>query len=160
MMLDEKTYLFNPFNIQKVTDDAICEQITAVAAKYRQEADTPYDVAFNIEVGSNLLYLYGEMIARLTHRYNSKKLDNNKGEMLETHRLRKQWSKENKDKAPAISYFEALAVEKYQISREQEFKDLEMLTRFKYAYESVEAKMNAWKKKLETFKYDLVERQA
>ena len=159
MLLDEKTYLFNPFNIQKVTDEAICEQITAVADKYRPEADTPYDVAYNVEVGSNLLYLYGEMIARLTHRYNSEKLENNKGEMLETHRQRKAWTAANKEKAPAISYFEALAVKKYQLSREAEFKDLEMLTRFKYAYESVEAKMNAWKKKLDTFKYDLIERQ-
>lgn len=158
MLLDEKTYLFNPFNLQKVTDEAIAEQIDAIALKFNEEADTPYDVAHNIEVGANIMYLYGEMIARLTHRYHTKKLSNDKGEKLETHNQRKEWSKRTDEKAPALAYFEALAVSKYQLSREEEFKHFEMLTRFKYAYESLEARVNAWKKKLETYKYDLAGR--
>lgn len=156
MILEEKTYLFNPFNLKKVTDETISEHIDEISNKYRNEADTPYDVAFNIELGANLLCLYGEMISRLTERYQIKKLDNNKGEMLETHRLRTQWSKTNEEKAPAISYFEALAVEKFEISRQEEYKLYGLLTRFKYAYESLEAKMNAWKKKLEAFKYEVL----
>lgn len=158
MLLDEKTYLFNPFNLQKVTDEAICEQINEIATRYREAADNPYDVAFNIEVGANLLYLYGEMIARLTNRYDSTKLENDKGEALETHKLRKEWSQSTTEKAPAIDYFKALAIDKYQISREKEFSVNEMLTRFKYAYKSLESKTNAWKKKLEAFKYDIAGR--
>lgn len=155
MILDEKTYLFNPFNIQKVTDEAISEQIDAIALKYIQNADTPYDVANNIDVGSNILYLYGELISRFTSRYQSLKLANDKDELLETHRLRKEWSINTKEKAPAISYFEAQAVNKYEQSRNREFKYLENLTRFKYAYSSLESRVNAWKKKLETFKYEI-----
>ena len=30
-----------------------------------------------------------------------------------------------------------------------------MLTRFKYAYQSLEHRLNAWKKKLDAFKYDI-----
>lgn len=155
MLLDEKTYLFNPWNLSKVTDEAISEQISELATRWRDGAETPYDIAFNIEVASNLLYLYGEMISRLSHRYNSKKLDNDKGEGIETYKLRSKWSKETTEKAPALSYFEALAVEKYQLSREDEFKEYEWLTRFKYAFSSVESKMNALKKKLEAFKYEV-----
>ena len=151
----KKVYIINPFNLSKVTDEAICEQIDEIISKYEPDADIPSVVADNIEIGSSILELEGELIARFTSRYYSKKLDNDKGEALEMHRLRTQWSKENTEKAPAIKYFEAKATEKYQLSREEEYKLLENLTRFKYSYQSLESKTNAWKKKLEAMKYDL-----
>lgn len=151
----ENLYLFNPFNLSKVTEEAICEQIDIIASKFNPDADTPFDVAHNIEIGANIMGLEGEIIARYTRMYNTKKLENDKAEMLMAHRLRKEWDTERDGKAPAMSYFEARAVERYQVSREEEFKLYENLTRFKYAYQSTEAKTNAWKKKLEAMRYEI-----
>ena len=155
MLLDEKTYLFNPFNLKQITDEAISQQIDELAKRYIPEPATPYDTGHNIELAANLLYLYGEMIARLTERHQIKEIDNNKSESLYTFQLRRDWSRNNTEKAPAISYFEALALEKYQISRNEEIKYLADLTRLKYAYDSLESKMNAWKKQLEAMKYEI-----
>lgn len=154
-MLDEKLYLFNPSNLKQITDEAISEEITLLASKYRSEIITPVDLSFNIELGANLLYLYGEIIARYTERYQIKKIDNDKGEALETYNQRKRWTSENTEKAPNIDYFKALALEKYQLSRNDEAKLYADLIRWKKAYESVESKMNAWKKQLEAMKYEL-----
>lgn len=155
MLLDEKTFLINPFQLKQITDEAISEQINELALRFKDDTDIPYNIAYDIEIYANVLYLYGEMIARLTERHQILKLSNNKGELLETHKLRSEWSKTRSEKAPNISYFEALAVEKYELKRKEEFKLFSDLTRFKYAYESIEAKMNALKKKLEAVKFEV-----
>ena len=153
MLLDEKTYLFNPFALKKITDEAISEQINELANKYKSNADIPYEIAYNIEIYSNILYLYGEMIARLGERHAVLEYANDKGEMLETHKQRKNWN--SVEKAPNIDYFKALAYEKYELDRQREFGINADLIRFKKAYESVENKMNALKKKLEATKYEI-----
>lgn len=150
----DNLYLFNPFNLSKVTEEAICEQIDLIISNFIPDADTPFDISRNIEIGANVMGLEGEIIARYTRMYNSAKLENDKCEMLLAHKLRKEWDPAD-GKAPAMSYFEAKAVEKYQVPREYEFKLFENLTRFKYAYQSTEAKTNAWKKKLEAIKYEV-----
>lgn len=156
MLLDEKTYLFNPFALKKITDEAISEQINELANRYKSNADVPYEIAYNIEIYANILYLYGEMIARLGERYAVLEYANDKGEMLETHKQRKKWVKENTtDKCPNIDFFKALAYEKYELDRQKEFSINADLIRFKKAYESIESKMNALKKKLEATKYEL-----
>lgn len=155
MILDEKTYLFNPFNIKKINDETIGEQINELASTYKKEIITPYDLTYNIELASNLLYLYGEIIARYTERYQVKKIDNDKGEALETYNQRKKWVSENKEKSPNIDYFKALAIDKYQLARNDEARLYADLIRWKKAYDSVESKMNAWKKQLEAMKYEI-----
>lgn len=155
MLIDEKVFLINPFVLKTITDEAISEQINELAKRYKSGADIPFDIAYNIETYANILYLYGEMIARLTERYQIAKLENDKGEMLETHKQRTEWSKSTQEKAPAITYFEALAKEKYFLSRKKEFSIFADLTRYKKAYESVENKMNALKKKLDAVKYEI-----
>ena len=155
MLLDEKTYLFNPFALKKITDEAISEQINELASRYKTNADVPYDIAYNIEIYANILYLYGEMIARLGERYAVLEYANDKGEMLETHKQRNGWSKITNEKAPNIDYFKALAYEKYELDRQREFSINADLIRFKKAYESIENKMNALKKKLDATKFEL-----
>lgn len=155
MLLDERTYLFNPFALKNITDEAISEQINELARRYKTEADTPYEIAYNIETYANILYLYGEMIARLGERYAILEYSNDKGEMLETHNQRKKWSSTTSEKAPNIDYFKALAYEKYELERKKEFGVSADLTRFKKAYESIESKMNALKKKLDAMKYEI-----
>ena len=153
MLLDEKTYLFNPFALKKITDEAISEQINELASRYKTNADVPYDIAYNIEIYANILYLYGEMIARLGERYAVLEYANDKGEMLETHKQRK--NRNSAEKAPNIDYFKALAYEKFENDRKREFAINADLIRFKKAYESIENKMNALKKKLDATKYEL-----
>lgn len=155
MLIDERTFLINPFSLKQYNDETISEQINELAKRYKVNADTPFEIAYNIETYANILYLYGEMVARLTERYQILKLENDKGEMLETHKQRTAWSKNSVEKAPAISFFEALAKEKFELSRKEEFKIFADLTRYKKAYESVENKMNALKKKLDAVKYEI-----
>ena len=68
---------------------------------------------------------------------------------------RKQWQETQTDKAPAMSYFEAMAKE-FVKKESQELAELgARLFRFKKAYESIESKQNALKKKMEAMKYEL-----
>lgn len=150
----EQVYLFNPWQVSRWKDEEICEQVNELIKLYNPNEDTMYGIAKNIEVMANINYLYGEMISRLTSQYSEKKLRNNARESKLVYQLRNDWVKANKDKAPAISYFEAQAYESVQDDRKEELDKLSLLTRFKYAYESMEAKMNALKKKLESIKYE------
>ena len=68
---------------------------------------------------------------------------------------RKQWQETNTEKAPAMSYFEAMAKE-YVKEDSKKLAELgSKLFRFKKAYESIESKQNALKKKIEAIKYEL-----
>ena len=53
-----------------------------------------------------------------------------------------------------MSYFEAKASEFVKEDREKQFEIQSDLTRFKYAYDSIENKMNAIKKKMESIKFE------
>lgn len=155
MQVNECSYLINPYEIKRINDESIASLVSELVATYRNGASKPSDITFNIVLASNLLYLYGEIIARNTERYEIKKLQNDKGETLETYNQRKKWLSENNEKAPNIDYFKALANDKYEISRIEEAKIYADLIRWKKAYDSVESKMNAWKKQLEAIKYEI-----
>lgn len=154
-MIDEKTYLFNPFQLPKLTDEAIALEVDNLISKFIPDADTPTEIATNIEIYSNLNFLYGEMLSRYTKRHAVKKYENDKGEDLLAYKLRKERVKNASEKAPAYSYFEAQAKDKFELSRVEEFELLEWKSRFKNAYDSTEGKGNALKKKLEATKYEI-----
>ena len=67
---------------------------------------------------------------------------------------RKQWQETNADKPPAMSYFEAMASDYVKEDRVKYAKKKSDLERFKRAYDSIENKMNAVKKKMEAVKYE------
>ena len=61
----------------------------------------------------------------------------------------------NKEKAPAMSYFEAMAKE-YVKEDSKKLAELgSRLFRFKKAYESIDSKQNALKKKIEAIRYEI-----
>lgn len=155
MILDEKTYLFNPFQLPKLSDEAIEKEVENLISKFIVEAEAPTEISNNIEVYSNLNYFYGEMLARYTKRHAIKKYLNDKGEDLLAYKLRKDWLKNALEKAPAYSYFEAQAKDKFELSRIEEFELLEWKSRFKNAYESTEGKANALKRTLDATKYEI-----
>lgn len=151
----EPHYLLNPHLLKTSTDEELSRQINDLAGRYRH-SDVAYDVAYNIELESDLLMIYGEMIARLQEDYSLIKLDADTLEAKTIYQLRSDWTRTTSDKAPSIDYFKAQASEIVRDKREKQFKTEAMLTRFKKAYSSLETKQNALKKKLEAMRYETV----
>ena len=151
----EKVYLFNPWKVKRWSEDEIATQVSQLIELYNPEDDTMYGISLNIETIADINYLYGEMIARLTDKSAKLKLENDSKESKEVVRTRKNWITENPgEKPPAMSYFEAEASE---IVREKRYEQIDAssdLTRFKYAYDSMEQKINALKKKQESIRYE------
>lgn len=152
--MNEKLYMFNPWKIKEWENEQIKEQFDKLTKSYIIDPVSPIQYADNIENLANQLYLIGEMISRLQEQMNKLKAYIKKEESLYIYRERNIWVKENTGKAPAMSYFEAKASEfvgdKKIVLSETESD----YTRFKIAYNALEAKMNAVKKKLEAVKYE------
>lgn len=151
----EKLYLFNPFTIQNAESEKIAETYTNLQNALAIETDTGFNISKNIELYANMNYLIGEMIARLQKEYDTLKTEISIAENKQIYMQRKQWQETNTEKAPAMSYFEAMAKE-YVKEESKKLADLgARLFRFKKAYESIESKQNALKKKLEVIRYEL-----
>ena len=151
--MDEKKYLFNPFRIKSVDNKDLQEMYEETFNQLIESPNSMYDYAHNIEVYSNMMYICGECIARFTRDIIELKTKIQIDTAVNQVEERKNWDLSN-GKAPAISYFEALAT---RMSRDDISKlaDKEcFLKRFKNAYDSIETKMNALKKKLESIKYE------
>ena len=149
--MDEKLYLFNPFEIKKSSDVEIRDMYKEVFKKLHEEPNTMYEYAHNVEVYSNLNYLIGEVIARLTKDVIELKTKIKIDTAINTTEERKRWVD---GKAPAMSYFEGIAT---RISQNDinGLADKECsLARFKNAYKSTEEKINALKRKMESIKYE------
>ena len=149
-----KSYLFNPFLIKDISNRQLQETYQQTYDKLIEEPNSMYEYAHNIEVYSNLNYIIGEVIARLTKDIIELKTQIEIDRAIKTTEERKNWNTERDGKAPAMAYFEALGTRfcKDSINR---LADKECsLKRFKNAYTSTENKINALKKKLESIKYE------
>jgi hypothetical protein len=152
--MNEKSYLFNPFKIKDVPNNKLQEMYQETYEKLIEEPNTMYEYAYNIEVYSNLMYICGECIARFTREIIELKTKIQIDTAINQTEERKNWNTEIDGKAPAISYFEALAT---RMSKEDinKLADKEcFLKRFKNAYDTLETKTNALKKKMESIKYE------
>lgn len=149
--MQEKEYLFNPFNIKNKTSKDLKEMYSNVFQQLLEEPNTMYEYAHNLEVYSNLNYIIGEVIARLTKDVIELKTKIKIDTAINTTEERKHWSD---GKPPAMSYFEALATRMCQESINMLADKNCSLTRFKNAYKSTEEKINAVKKKMEAIKYE------
>ena len=107
--MNEKMYLFNPFNIKNIDEFKLKDIYSSVFEKLIEEPNTMYEYAHNIEVYSNLNYIIGEIIARLTKDIIELKTKIQIDTAINQTEERKNWNTEQDGKAPAISYFEALA---------------------------------------------------
>lgn len=151
----EKLYLFNPFTIQNADSQKIADTYTNLQKEIIENADTGFQISKNIEIYANMNYLIGEMIARLQQEYDTLKTDISIQENKQIYMQRKQWQETQKEKPPAMSYFEAMAKE---FVKEDSKKLAELgsrLFRFKKAYESIDSKQNALKKKIEAIRYEI-----
>lgn len=151
--MSEKLFRFNPFNIKEWEDKEVVEQY-GILENALCFMDNPSGLANDIELYANMGYLIGEMIARYTELYSIKKVEVETTIDNLVYRERTQWTRENSEKPPAMSYFQSKA----QSMHLEELKELARLEanlkRFKYAYESVDSKQNALKKKMESIKFD------
>lgn len=151
--MNEKSYLFNPFNIKEINEMDLEKMYQSVFDELNGDCNTMCEYSHNIEVCSNLNYIIGEIIARLTKDIIELKTKIQIETAINTTEERKNWNKED-GKAPALAYFEALAtrMSKEDINR---LADKECsLKRFKNAYTSIEEKINSLKKKLESIRYE------
>lgn len=150
-------FKFNPFLIQEWTNAEVKEQYSLIEEELMFD-DTPMAIANDIDCYANMGYLIGEMIARYYMEVSTSEAELKVSISNAIYRERNDWSKTNTDKAPAMSFFENKANSQYL----EEIKKLSSyeanLKRFKYAYDSIDAKQNALKKKLESLKYDTLSR--
>lgn len=152
--MEEKTYLFNPFKIKEVPNSKLQQMYEETFKNILTEPNTMYEYAHNIEIYTNLMYICGECIARFTKDIIELKTKIQIDTAITQTEERKRYIEEVDKKAPAISYFEALAT---RMSRDDITKLAERecyLKRFKNAYETLEAKCNALKKKMESIKLE------
>ena len=151
----EKLYMFNPFTIQNADSLQIAETYGNLQNLLVENADTGFLLAKNIEIYANMNYLIGEMIARIQREYDTLKTDISIQENKQVYMQRKQWQETQKEKPPAMSYFEAMAKE-YVKDDSKKLAELgARLFRFKKAYESIDSKQNALKKKIEAIRYEI-----
>src|SRR5699024_4464184 len=151
----EKLYLFNPFTIQNANSQKIADTYSNLQKEIIENADTGFQISKNIEIYANMNYLIGEMIARLQQEYDALKTDISIQENKQVYMQRKQWQETQKKKPPAMSYFEAMAKE-YVKEDSKKLAELgARLFRFKKAYESIDSKQNALKKKIEAIRYEI-----
>lgn len=150
----EELYLFNPFRIKSKTEIELKEMYEEMYKELIKKPNTMYEYAHNIEIYSNLNYLVGEIIARLQRDVIELKTKIKIDTSITQTEERKRYIEEVDKKAPAMSYFEALAT-RFSQSNINKLADKECsLTRFKNAYKSIEEMINALKKKMESIKYE------
>ena len=151
----EKLYMFNPFTIQNADSRQISGTYSNLQREIIENADTGFQISKNIERYANMNYLIGEMIARIQQEYDTLKNNISIVENKQIYMQRKQWQETNKEKAPAMSYFEAMAKEYVKEDCEKLAELGARLFRFKKAYESIDSKQNALKKKIEAIRYEI-----
>ena len=150
----EREYMFNPFLMQTATDQELSGEINKLASQFKYNPTLPQDIVFDINLEADLLLIYGEFIARFQHRASIKKMEADNIQDKAVYTLRKDWVSASNDKPPAMSYFEAQAKELAKGTRLEQYDAEEWLTRFKEHSKSVENKMNALKKSLDTLRYE------
>lgn len=154
--MNKELYLFNPFQIKKKSEielKNIYEQVYGELIE-ETELNTMYEYSHNIEVYSNLNYIIGEIIARLQKDVIELETKIKIDTAITQTDERKQWNSDLNGKAPAISYFEALATRFCQNDINKLADKKCSLMRFKNAYKSTEEKINALKKKMESIKFE------
>lgn len=152
--MDNKLYLFNPFQIKKISNEDLRNMYNQVYQDLINDPNTMYEYSKNIEVYSNLNYIIGEIIARLTSDLIKLKTEIQVNSAIKCVEERKSWNTERDGKQPAMAYFEALGTkfceDKIKLLADKECS----LKRFKNAYSSTEEKINALKKRTDAIRYE------
>jgi len=153
-MIKAELYMFNPFQIEKSTEQEIADTYSNLQERIIEEPDTPFQVAQNIELYANMSFLLGEVIARLVEQHDLLKTEISIEENQALYSFRNQWKENNDERPPAMSFFEAMAKQTVK----NKYKELAhlgaKLTRFKRAFESLEQKQNSLKYKAKAMEFE------
>jgi len=152
--MKEILFRFNPFTVAEWSNDQIKEQYD-VFAKNLMEGDSPMELSTNIDLYANMGYLIGEMIARYSRDVDDMEAQLKVDIANTISKERIQWLKDNADKPPAMSFFENRALSMNLIAMKDLNEKEAFRKRFKYAYDSIQDKQNALKKKLESVRYEI-----
>lgn len=153
--MEEKLYRFNPFTIQKQTDEEVIEQFT-IFSNSLTFGDEPSSLAYDIDLYANMCYLLGEMIARYSVIVANAEAQLKTDMGTQIYKERDHWIRSSTEKIPAMSYFENRASSMYMKENTSLNEQEGLLKRYKYAYDSFQDKQNALKKKLDAVKFDLL----
>ena len=154
MLQTETEYLFNPFNIKNINEKELANMYHDVFESLLDEPNTMFEYSHNIEIYSNLNYIIGEIIARLTKDLIEIKTSIQIKSALKCVEERKQWNVERDGKQPAMVYFEALGTKFCEDEINKQAEKECSLKRFQNAYKSIEEKINALKRKLDSIKFE------
>ena len=152
--MENKYYLFNPFNIKNISENELKDLYTEVFTDLLEECNTMWEFSHNIEVYANLNYIIGEIIARLKEDVITLKTQIEVDKAINTTNQRINWNTERDGKAPALDYFKALATRLSQNDINKLAKKEGNLERFKNTYKTIEEKINALKRRQESIKYE------
>lgn len=141
--------IFNPFDVCKLPDEILVEQIKNSINKCNDEADSVAGMSENLMNLTDVLYIYGELLTRAQRDYSLLKYQNNTEEIQLAGKLKK----ESTEKQTA-TYFNAMAQQLMLEKRTKEFDLQQNVTRLKYAYDATQEKINAIKKKMDASKYE------
>lgn len=152
--MKEILFRFNPFTVAEWSNDQIKVQYD-VFANNLSEGDTLMELSNNIDLYANMGYLIGEMIARYSRDVDDMEAQLKVDIANTISKERIQWLKDNADKPPAMSFFENRALS-MNLKAMNELNEKEAFRkRFKYAYDSIQDKQNALKKKLESVRFEI-----
>ena len=152
--MEDKYYLFNPFKTKDATPNELRDIYNEIYHTLISNPNTMYEYSHNIEVYSNLNYIVGEIIARLTRDVLELKTKIQIDTATKCVDERKNWDTEKDGKQPAMSYFEALATRMCQDDINKLAEKECNLRRYKNAYTSMEEKINSLKRRQEAIKYE------
>ena len=71
---------YNPFNIQKLSNEELIEHVNVLLDKYDDEADTEYLLSQNVLYLTDVLFIYAELVSRYQQDYNFLKYQNDLSE--------------------------------------------------------------------------------
>ena len=152
--MNEEFYLFNPFNIKNANENQLKDMYQKVFDGLLEECNKMFEYSHNIEIYSNLNYIIGEIVARLTKDIIELKTKIQIDTAINCTNERKNWNKEEDGKPPAMAYFEALAT---RMSKDDinKLADKECsLKRFKNSYTATEEKINSLKKRMDAIRFE------
>ena len=152
--MNEKLYLFNPFEIKSINEEALQKMYKQVKDKLVDDPDSMGAYSHNIEVYANMIYICGEVVARLTKDLVEIKTKIEIDTAINQTEERTKWTEEHDTKPPAIDYFKALATKISQNDIKLLAEKECSLKRFRNAYDSIEHLINALKRKQDSIKYE------
>ena len=151
----EETYLYSPFELKRWTAEEVEKEYYQIKKKYNPNAVAPSQHADNIDVLSQIQYLFGEMAARCEKEYALERLQVEYDEAVILKTLRKNWNEKENGKAPSIEVFKAEARVACKDKWNKVYDLEEQTSKFKSAYKSYAERINALKYKINASKLEI-----